>query len=810
MLRFGSCRLDVAARELWRDAELVHLEPQAFDLLVYLVTHRDRVVPKAELLDEVWGDQFVSESALTTRIKEIRRAVGDDGTRQEVVRNVRGRGYRFVAEVLGGDRDRPDGLAATPLGDRARWVIGRDADVQAVLARLDAGAAVSLVGPGGVGKTTVAGEVARALEPALTDGVVVVELAELEGPESVVPAVARAAQVVVEPDDVDRLAVTLAGLDALVVLDGCEHVVAEVARLVRRVLASAGRVRLLLTSRERLGVAGELVWPLLPLHEQAARELFIARAAAAAPAFAVDDTDPDLRAVLAALDNLPLAVEMAAARVASTTLPELLAVVSDDLPGLRSPDRGSTRRHRTLADVVSWSVDRLEEVERRVFEDVSVFAGGARLTDISGVLATDGLAPATVREAVNRLVDCSLLAADPSGPATRYRMLETVRAVAGPALRSRGDGEVLRERHARWYAALAATCDAELRTPAEAAAQDRFAEVAAELRAAHRWAVRNQPDLAAEMTISVHLYAYSRLWGEPAAWARDLAESAPAGPVRAAALAVRAADAATRGRLPEARRLAGQALEHAHAPGRAVAVEVLADAHLYEGELDEMRVRTAEMRELGEAAGDRHLVALSIVNDALAWAYGGQPDRARQVLDELAALTPSLGPSDAAWLAYVRAELADPAEAVPLLTEVVEVAARVQNHLLASVARTALAAAHARIGDPGPALAAFEDCLADAIRHGNLTHAVTTLRNLIEVLVPLGDLETAAVLYGAVGRDQIRSSYGAEATRLSRLEATLEEALPGGQLAPRAAAGRALALDEALAVALGAVRRHRR
>ena len=179
VIRFGDCAVDVGAREVRLHGRVQHLEPRAFDVLAYLLAHHERVVAKEELLDEVWGDRFVSESALTTRIKEIRRAIGDDGMQQRLVRNVRGLGYRFIGELVADDRPR-----------RAP-IIGRSGDVTAVVELLGSSRLVTLVGPGGVGKTRLAVEVAAKLAGHAGSGSASWIL-PLVDPDAIVPALLHA------------------------------------------------------------------------------------------------------------------------------------------------------------------------------------------------------------------------------------------------------------------------------------------------------------------------------------------------------------------------------------------------------------------------------------------------------------------------------------------------------------------------------------------------------------------------------------------------------------------------------------------
>jgi predicted ATPase len=740
MVEFGECRLDMAARQLWRGGEAVHLEPQAFDVLAFLVEQRSRVVPKQELLDVVWGHRFVSESALSTRIKEIRRAVGDDGRRQAVIVNVRGRGYRFVAPIRDVEAG-PDAIATSRL-------IGRRDDIAEVSKLLTAGAVVTIVGPGGVGKTTLAREICRSLDPAPVDGVIVSELAELSEAEAVLAAVARAADVIADERDLDLLARTICPLDAVLLLDNCEHVIDTVALLIKAVVVLGGSLRVLATSRERLGIPGERVWPLLPLDQHDGCTLFVRRATAARPNFRVDDNEDDLVAIVQALDGLPLAIEMAAARVTSSSLRELRSEVVANRTHLRSPDRASSPRHRTLDALVAWSVDLLTDDERRLFTELSAFSAPVPFEDVREMLDD----PPALGARLGELVDRHLVVADATTEGTRFRMLETVRAAAAADA-----PPALAERHARWAANAAAEADRMLRTGAEAVAVTRMSALTPELRAAFRWGIRHAPALAASVLVSLHLHTYWRLWPEPTAWGRELlARDLDAATTAAAAMIV-AGDAANRGRLDEARQLGEVGAASTDPRVRGASLEVLLDLSVIEQRYDAAREWSRQLLELGRNLDDMHMQSIALVELGLSATYADDRRVAEGAAAELEQLRPTMAPSDAAWFTYLLAELADPEDAVPLLADVVRVASSVDNHLLVSIGQDTFGLALCRTNRLDEAAVVLDECLVGFLRHGHYTQTGPVVVAVIELLRRRGDEqrahELADALQALIGRN---------------------------------------------------------
>ncbi|MDQ3108200.1 MAG: helix-turn-helix transcriptional regulator, partial [Actinomycetota bacterium] len=588
MWRFGDFEADTASRELRHRGEVVHLEPQAFDLLVCLIEQRERVVSKVELLDGIWGHRFLSESNLTTRVKEVRRAVGDDGSRQHTIKNLRGQGYRFVGEVRT--------VAAAPSSELG--LVGRSVELAAVNEALDVAQLVTLVGPGGVGKSSMARTVAHGAGSRWRDGVHLVELAALEDGAHVGPAVARSLGVVLDGARADDAARSIAPLDALVVLDNCEHVAEDATAFVAQLLRTPGdAVRVLATSQVPLGISGETILDIQPLASGAARELFTIRACAARRSWEGADDDR-LDRLIAALDRLPLMIEMAAARLRSMTFDDLERVILEPHALMAVSHRSPTRRHRSLESLAGWSADLLEPSHRRLFTELSVFAGGVTATEAAAVVAP-GEPEAVVRLGLAELAERSLLAADVEDEdgETRYVMLSTVRTVAARWLDESGVAAAVRDRHAFVVANALREVDDLLRTPREAEGRRRLASLGDEARAAHRWAQPRQPELAAQMSGSLFLAAYSTLWNEPAAWSEELLAGAPGRWLPGAQLTAASA-AAHRGDLVMARERAA-AVASGEGRLRASALEVLGDVALYEGDLEAVASAARRLVQLG-------------------------------------------------------------------------------------------------------------------------------------------------------------------------------------------------------------------
>ena len=804
MLRFGSCTVDVAARSLVRDGHEQHLEPQAFDVLAYLISHRDRVVPKAELLDEIWGDQFVSESALTTRIKEVRQAVGDDGARQGVVKNYRGRGYRFVVDV--------DAAAATgaATGETAASpaspvvvtsLLGRDDDIRSIVDLLDTAGLITLVGPGGVGKTSLAREIGRAARDRHADGVKVVRLARIRDDHGVVHAFRRDTGLL-DAGDGDGLIASIAELDALVVVDNCEHVLDEATRIIAEIVNAAGNVRLLATSRERLGISTEQLWPVAPLGDEPARRLLLERARAVQPGYSwASEDEASIDRILGTVDRLPLAIEMAAARLPSIGAADLADVLADRLDLLRSTDRTADDRHRTISALIAWSEDLLEADERELLATLSVFAGPVPVVDIAAVVDADAAGLSVGPLAA--LVDKSLVVAEAVEQPTRYRLLDTVRASASKRRTADVDA-----RHAHHVADVVSQSDISLRTADELASARRLDGLVAEIRLAHLWARRHEPLLAAELTAGLLHYAHERQWTEPAAWAQELVDRYPSDQdVPLAAHAALAADASNRGDYERAARHATPAQDSDDPRVAASAHDTLANVGMYTGDVDATLRHGSSLIAIGERTGDSSIRIAGALGVILAHLYGERHDDAGEALG-LLETGAALSPTSAAWAAYAHAEVLAATEREPEAIErfdrAVELGTSVGSRFVVSVAQVSTLAALTRTGDTEAAMAAFVPVLAHYRRTRSLTHGITALRNLIGLLVRAGDDEPAMVLLGALSNPDVKSTYGIESERLVSARETVVERVGAGPveawLAEGAARTPAWAIDYAIDV----------
>jgi len=532
--QFGDCELDLDRVQLRVGGEVRPVEPQVFDVLALLVQHRSRVVSKEELLDAVWNHRFVSESSLTSRIKSARHAIGDDGQAQRLIRTVHGRGYQFVGEVRAAE---PAGSpSATPVPIPATPTIGRHRDIEQILGLFERARTVTLLGPGGVGKTRLAVEVAlrRAPAPACF-----VDLTKVRQAELVAGLIAGELGVhnSSSPDYRNILKEALRGRSSLLlVLDNFEHVL-DAADIVAEMVRWAPELKVLITSRARLHVAGEHIFDVEPLPVEPlgdddssvadAVALFDQAATAIDPNFQLIPNIADVVDICRTVDGLPLAVELAASHV--RTLPPPL--LRTRLRARLGTDLGAARdlpsRQRTIPATIDWSLQLLGNAERQLFAQLGVFSGPVSLEVIEQVCEVP--AGTTVVDSLSRLVDQSLVRRVTGvAGAARFVLLELLRERARELLVESGNAHAVAARHADCVASLCEDIDERKWTHLSDRWIDLTTELLGEIRSAHQWADKNDHDqVAARITASLGTYWHREgHHGEGREWARAALDSA--------------------------------------------------------------------------------------------------------------------------------------------------------------------------------------------------------------------------------------------------------------------------------------------
>ena len=377
-------------------------------------------------------------------------------------------------------------------------IVGRDAELRE-LARLAAEHRfITLVGPGGVGKTRLAMEVARAESAALAFGACLVELAPVGDPAGVRAAIASALAL----PDPGRLAEVIGDREMLLVLDNCEHVITTAAEVAEDLLRRCPALRLLATSREGLRVGGETIWSVPPLAVGDAVSLFVTRArAGGAPLELSDDNTTVIADICSRLDGLPLAIELAAARTRAFPLQQISARLNDRFRLLTGGSRTALPRQQTLRAVVDWSYELLFDDEQRVFERLSVFPGGCDLATAEAVCADDALAADDLADLIHALVEKSLVIAVPRGDAVRFTQLQTLCQYGRERLTERGDAVRIRDAMAKHYAELCAQSAAAYTGDRQRSWLTRIDQEHDNLRAALEWAVAND-DAETALTIA--------------------------------------------------------------------------------------------------------------------------------------------------------------------------------------------------------------------------------------------------------------------------------------------------------------------
>ncbi|WP_158932469.1 winged helix-turn-helix domain-containing protein [Acidisphaera sp. S103] len=531
----GECEIDIARRELRVRGSPVPVGGRAFEIIEVLARSAGELVTKDDLMNRIWPGAIVMENTLQVHAAAIRKALGPYRT---LLKTESGRGYRLLGDWAarrhvaarppnGLQRMRVNGESpVTNFPVTVTRLIGRSTAIARLRDLMSAYRVVTLTGPGGIGKTTLALKVARRLVGEFADGGWLVELASLSDPALVPSAVASTLKLGLGSGSVTPEAVARAVGDRklLLVLDNCEHLIEVVATLTETFLRFCPYTTIVVTSREILRIQGECVFRVMPLdvpmieHTQSAEifgqgaaELFLTRAAEFGADFSSNSAYPPMIAAICRhLDGIPLAIEFAAARAATLGVEEVASGLHDRFALLTSGRRTALPRHRTLRATLDWSYQLLSEAERDMLRRLAIFAGPFSL-DAACAVAVEGASNIEVADGIADLVSKSLVIRGADAVTAEFRLLETTRVYALDRLKESGAFDDVARRHAAYFLALLGNLHQERRSKPQddyLAASRRRAD---EVHAALEWAFSTRGDSAIGLALTV---AAVPLWFE--------------------------------------------------------------------------------------------------------------------------------------------------------------------------------------------------------------------------------------------------------------------------------------------------------
>lgn len=531
-VHFGPYRVYPGQRLVMEADQPLRLGRRAMDILLILLEHAGNVVSKQQLIARVWPDSVVEDINLRVHMAALRKALGDGQAGQRYIVTVAQRGYSFVAPHSREQVEQPPApVACTPsrhnLPVRRTRMIGRRTLVDNLVVQLPRQRFITLVGPGGIGKTTVALRVAEQMIGRYRDGIRLLDLAPINCPLMINGHLATLLELALHDDEpLNGLADCLRDRQMLLVIDNCEHLVDAIALLCENILRSAPHVHILATSRESLRAEGEFVQRLASLdcpppiavldRAQAmtfsALQLFVERAMASHDSFELtDDELPLLIDICHRLDGIPLAIELAAAQVGNFGLAGLLAQLQSSFRVLTQPCQTPPARHQTLRATLDWSFELLNACEKTCLRRLSVFRGGFTLESAAAVIVGEHIEPREVFGSITQLVAKSLLNVEVGDEDVYYRLLDTTRSHALEKLAQSPDLPGTRERHAERCLALMQLAQDEWENTSTGLWLERYGRTLEDIRAALDWGLHGQGPQA----LAIRLAATSTpLWQE--------------------------------------------------------------------------------------------------------------------------------------------------------------------------------------------------------------------------------------------------------------------------------------------------------
>ena len=834
----GPFRLDSQVGVLTKAGVPVALGARATAVLTALVKRTNEYVQKDSIMDAAWPGLVVEESNLAVQISAIRRVLSQAPGGERWIETLARRGYRFVGPVTELPDDRQgawDGPKRSNLTEPLTSFIGRERELVEIKRLLPGKRLLTLVGVGGIGKTRLALQTAGEVTDAYRDGVWLIELGSISNPLLVPTSVAQVLGVRERTGTplMDTLCAHLKARQLLLILDNCEHLLDACATLAEAVLRSAAETTIIATSREPLHVAGEQTYPLqaLSLPEPSASaeamgrseavQLFVERARRQLPDFELTNAGaPAVAQLCIHLDGIPLALELAAARIRSLSIEQIHARLHDRFKLLTGGNRTALPRQQTLRATLDWSYDLLTGEERLLLQRLSVFAGGWTLEAAEQVCVGEGLENCEVLDLLASLSDKSLVMAEQKDAHSRYRLLETMHQYAREKLVESGGGEAVRARHRDYFLVLAEEAEPKLLGAEQAAWLRRLEEEHENLRASLDWSL-GEAESGAGLRLCGALQQFwwtrghlseGREWcvrllgkagGEERTQERAKVLNAAGG------LAYHQGDyAAARARHEESLAIVRELGDRS---GIARSLNNLGNVLHDEGNHASARARYEESLAIRRQLGDRRGMASSLNNLAQIAFYQGDYPAARALNEESLAIKRQLG--DRRGIAFslhnlgsVAFDQGDYPAARALNEECVAIMRELGDRggVVASLGNLANVAFEQ--GDYPAAGALFEQGLAIQRELGDMRAIASSLEGLSAVVAALGSSLRAVRIWGAAERQ--REEIGSplppnERPRYGRRVAAARAALGDDAAFDRAwQEGRALTLEQAIALAL--------